>query len=88
MLRYPRRCRNVDNGEPSAAAPVSPNAPAAAQAAGPATLPHDLSPWSMFMQADMVVKAVMVGLAFASLLTWTVWLAKGVELHSRQTQRT
>ena len=32
------------------------------------------------MQADMVVKAVMVGLAFASLLTWTVWLAKGVEL--------
>jgi biopolymer transport protein ExbB len=34
----------------------------------------------MFMQADMVVKAVMVGLAFASLLTWTVWLAKGVEL--------
>ncbi|WP_244608226.1 tonB-system energizer ExbB [Bradyrhizobium algeriense] len=66
--------------EPSAAAPVSPSAPAAAQAAGPATLPHDLSPWSMFMQADMVVKAVMVGLAFASLLTWTVWLAKGIEL--------
>ena len=32
------------------------------------------------MQADMVVKAVMIGLAFASLLTWTVWLAKGVEL--------
>ena len=66
--------------EPSAAAPVSPNAPAAAQATGPATLPHDLSPWGMFMQADMVVKAVMVGLAFASLLTWTVWLGKGVEL--------
>jgi biopolymer transport protein ExbB len=66
--------------EPSAAAPVSPNAPVAAQAAAPATLPHDLSPWSMFMQADMIVKAVMVGLAFASLLTWTVWLAKGVEL--------
>ena len=66
--------------EPSAVAQVSPNAPAAAQAAGPATLPHDLSPWGMFMQADMVVKAVMVGLAFASLLTWTVWLAKGVQL--------
>jgi biopolymer transport protein ExbB len=66
--------------ERPAAAPVSPNAPPAAQGAGPATLPHDLSPWSMFMQADMVVKAVMVGLAFASLLTWTVWLAKGVEL--------
>ncbi|WP_283809347.1 tonB-system energizer ExbB [Bradyrhizobium sp. LMTR 3] len=59
-----------------ATAPVSSNAPAV----GPTTLPHDLSPWSMFIQADMVVKAVMVGLAFASLLTWTVWLAKGVEL--------
>jgi biopolymer transport protein ExbB len=34
----------------------------------------------MFMQADIVVKAVMVGLAFASLVTWTVWLGKGLEL--------
>ena len=34
----------------------------------------------MFMQADIVVKAVMIGLAFASLVTWTVWLAKGIEL--------
>jgi biopolymer transport protein ExbB len=44
------------------------------------SLPHDLSPWSMFMNADIVVKATMVGLAFASLITWTVWLAKGLEL--------
>jgi biopolymer transport protein ExbB len=43
-------------------------------------LPQDLSPWSMFMNADIVVKAVMVGLAFASLTTWTIWLAKGLEL--------
>jgi biopolymer transport protein ExbB len=68
--------------EPPAAASIPSDAPATAQAASPATLPHDLSPWSMFMQADMVVKAVMVGLAFASLLTWTVWLAKGIELTS------
>ena len=34
----------------------------------------------MFMAADIVVKAVMVGLAFASLLTWTIWLAKAIEL--------
>ncbi|MDB5641623.1 MAG: outer rane transport energization protein ExbB [Hyphomicrobiales bacterium] len=47
-----------------------------------ATLPHDLSPWGMFMQADIVVKAVMCGLAFASLTTWTIWLAKGMELVS------
>nr|WP_035728357.1 tonB-system energizer ExbB [Bradyrhizobium murdochi] len=45
-----------------------------------ATLPHDLSPWGMFMQADIVVKAVMIGLAFASLVTWTIWFAKGLEL--------
>lgn len=49
-----------------------------------ANLPHDLSPWSMFMQADIVVKAVMVGLAFASLVTWTIWLAKGLELLAAQ----
>ncbi len=44
------------------------------------TLPHDLSPWGMFLAADIIVKAVMVGLAFASLVTWTVGLAKGIEL--------
>ena len=43
---------------------------------GTATLPHDLSPWGMFLNADIVVKVVMVGLVFASLVTWTVWLAK------------
>ncbi len=36
----------------------------------------------MFMAADIVVKAVMLGLAFASLVTWTVWLAKTVQLTS------
>lgn len=46
----------------------------------PSTLPRDLSPWGMFMAADIVVKAVMAGLAFASLATWTVWLAKSLEL--------
>lgn len=52
--------------------------PPAAVAQG--TLPHDLSPWGMFQQADIVVKAVMLGLAFASLVTWTIWLAKSLEL--------
>jgi len=45
-----------------------------------ALLPVDLSPWGMFMNADIVVKAVMVGLAFASLVTWTIWLYKTIEL--------
>ncbi|MGD9538641.1 MAG: tonB-system energizer ExbB [Alphaproteobacteria bacterium] len=43
-------------------------------------LPQDLSPWGMFMGADIVVKAVMIGLAFASVVTWTVLIAKGLEL--------
>jgi biopolymer transport protein ExbB len=53
--------------------------PAIAQGSNP-LLPHNLSPWGMFLNADIVVKAVMIGLAFASLVTWTVWLAKTVEL--------
>jgi biopolymer transport protein ExbB len=65
-------------------------APASAQQAAPpaatppsvaaSLLPHDLSPWSMFQSADIVVQAVMVGLLLASVATWTVWLAKTVEL--------
>ncbi len=34
----------------------------------------------MFAGADIVVQAVMVGLALASVLTWTVGLAKSIEL--------
>src|SRR4051812_49110579 len=45
-----------------------------------ALLPRNLSPWGMFVNADLVVKAVMIGLAVASLMTWTVWLAKTIEL--------
>ena len=44
------------------------------------TLPRDLTPWGMYMQADIIVKAVMIGLAIASFVTWTVWLAKSIEL--------
>ena len=47
---------------------------------GSALLPRDLSPWGMFMNADVVVKVVMVGLVIASVITWTVWLAKTIEL--------
>lgn len=51
-----------------------------------ADLPHDLSPWGMFMNADIVVKVVMIGLGFASLVTWTVWLAKMLELAGARTR--
>jgi len=43
-------------------------------------VPREMSPWSMFLSADILVKAVMVGLAFASLVTWTVFFAKLIEL--------
>src|SRR5438128_290703 len=57
--------------------------PALAQTPNP-LLPRNLSPWGMFLNADVVVKAVMIGLAFASLVTWTVWLAKTVELSNKK----
>ena len=41
---------------------------------------RELSPWSMFKSADVLVKAVMIGLAFASLVTWTIFIAKMLEL--------
>jgi biopolymer transport protein ExbB len=40
----------------------------------------ELSPWTMFKSADVVVKAIMIGLAFASLVTWTIFIAKMLEL--------
>jgi biopolymer transport protein ExbB len=52
----------------------------AAGAIGDAQLPRDLSPMGMFLSADPLVKAVLIGLAFASVVTWTVWLAKTIEL--------
>jgi biopolymer transport protein ExbB len=74
---------------PSAATPAAPSAFAPASAALPgehmisgADLPEDLSPWGMFENSDLVVKAVIIGLALASLVTWTVWLAKTFELRS------
>lgn len=45
-----------------------------------ATLPQDLSFWGMVSGADWIVKSVFAGLAFASILTWTVALAKAIEL--------
>jgi biopolymer transport protein ExbB len=48
-----------------------------------ALLPRNLSPWGMFLNADIVVKVVMVGLALASAATWTIWLAKTIELRRK-----
>jgi biopolymer transport protein ExbB len=73
----------VSTVQPGVAAATAPadNGTAVAEASRPlkATL-HELSPWSMFLSADIIVKAVMIGLAFASLVTWTIFIAKMVEL--------
>jgi biopolymer transport protein ExbB len=78
---------------PAAAQPAPATAPAVPAASAPEAggdnakslkstipVPHDLSPWSMFLSADVIVKAVMIGLAFASLVTWTIFIAKMIEL--------
>ena len=39
----------------------------------------ELSPWSMFLKADIVVKAVMIALALASVASWTILIAKSIE---------
>lgn len=41
---------------------------------------HALTPVSMFMAADPIVKGIIVSLLLASVLTWTIWIAKTVEL--------
>jgi biopolymer transport protein ExbB len=52
----------------------------AAEQTTSAILPRDLTPYGMFMSADIIVQAVMLGLLFASVLTWTIWLAKTLQL--------
>ena len=73
----------ADNAAPAVNAPAaSAVAPEDAELAQDNTLGmgHDLSPWGMFQNADIIVKVVMIGLAIASVITWTIWIAKGFEL--------
>jgi biopolymer transport protein ExbB len=75
-------------GSAAISAQKSSSAPAPAAAAPPVSpvagalglLEDNLSPWSMFLNADLVVKAVICGLVFAILATWTIFLAKSLEL--------
>jgi biopolymer transport protein ExbB len=71
---------------PATVQPAPPPLPEAAAPSGSRSLKaeaaalRELSPWSMFLSADILVKAVMIGLAFASLVTWTIFIAKMIEL--------
>lgn len=53
-------------------------APALAQV-GP-VVPHDITVASMFQQADWIVKTVMAILVLASVMTFSIWIAKAVEV--------
>ena len=48
-----------------------------------------LSPVTLFLQADLVVKVVMIGLVLASIWTWAIILGHGFRLHriGRETDR-
>ncbi|ABD86506.1 tonB-system energizer ExbB [Rhodopseudomonas palustris] len=85
--RSPARSARLRRGGATLLALVAAGLPTLASAAADlAALPRNLSPWGMFQNADIVVKVVMVGLALASLATWTVWLSKTLELR-RETER-
>ena len=61
-------------------APAVPDPVVPASPAVPVDLPRDLTPWGMYLTADPLVKAVLIGLVIASVVTWTVWLSKSIEL--------
>lgn len=65
------------------AAGLALSSPAMAAAAG--TIPAQLSVGGMFLAADWIVKLVMIGLLVASLATWTVFIAKTLELRKATT---
>ena len=66
---------------PANAAPPA-DQPIGQTSIGRTQLPQDLTPWGMFEDADRLVKGVLIGLAFASLVTWTVYIAKTFELRT------
>ncbi|WP_448109792.1 tonB-system energizer ExbB [Pseudomonas azerbaijanoccidentalis] len=70
--------------DPAHAAPadeaIGEDVPEVLEADNTLGMAHDLSPWGMYQNADIIVKIVMIGLAIASIITWTIWIAKGIEL--------
>jgi len=70
-----------DTTDPVQAVDASPaDAPEVLEPDNSLGMAHDLSPWGMYQNADIIVKIVMIGLAIASIITWTIWIAKGFEL--------
>jgi biopolymer transport protein ExbB len=95
LTAAPAMAQNTATPEPAAAAPAAatpaaaPDAAAAAPASpdatptkvGGANAGH-LGPFEMFMDAEILVKVVMVGLLVCSLLSWTILILKIFEFNS------
>jgi biopolymer transport protein ExbB len=73
---------STQSGAAIASSPVPPRAQVTEMTSAGGTLPDALSPWGMFVHADVVVKAVIIGLTLASVATWTVLLVKTIQLRA------
>jgi biopolymer transport protein ExbB len=95
MTSVPAFAQNAAPAAPAAGAAAAPAAAAAAPAAAPdAAAPADaaappqiahagkMNIGTMFMDAKIVVKFVMVGLLFASVFSWTLMITKLIEFRS------
>jgi biopolymer transport protein ExbB len=78
IVQAPTATAAAPQADADAQAAPADNAAQSLKSSAPAL--HELSPWSMFLSADILVKAVMIGLTFASLVTWTIFIAKMIEL--------
>ena len=94
MTAAPAMAQNSATPAPAAAAPAAAAPAAAAPAASDSSTPDatpqhvggknagHLGPFEMFMDAEILVKVVMIGLLICSLLSWTILILKIFEFAS------
>ena len=88
MASAPALAQTAVSSAPAAsaatAAPAASGAPAGDASQAPVTIKHagKLTPVTMFLDATPVAKAVMIGLALASILSWTLLITKLFEFGS------
>ena len=90
MTAAPAMAQNSATPAPAAATPAPAATPDATPAASPDATPTKvgganaghLGPFEMFMDAEVLVKVVMIGLLICSLLSWTILILKIFEFNS------
>ncbi|WP_448140385.1 tonB-system energizer ExbB [Sphingopyxis fribergensis] len=78
--RKARHWRYAAAGAAALAFGVAVAAPAFAAGAPALVVPKNLTYWHMFANATLVVKLVMLVLLAASVVTWTIWVSKLMEI--------